>query len=100
MNNLHVTEIFESEAAKRFRLEYFPFFDLVDVRRSIITPSYNDLFYRNVRFHRIDKKRSGTGADQIIVYMPTDRDCVAAAKTGYVVIEDLKIREVVTDGEQ
>lgn len=100
MNRLHVTEIFESENARRFRLEYFPFYDLIDVRRSIITPSYNPLYYKNIRFYRISKAASGTGADQIIIYTQADKAAVRAEKSGMVVIENLTIREVLTDGKQ
>ena len=99
MNKRKVTEIYETENAKRFRLEYFPFFDLVDVRRSIVTPSYNPLYYRNIKYYRIPEKRSGTGADQIIIYTLTDKKAVKAEKSGYVIIENLYIREVSKNGE-
>lgn len=99
MNKRKVTEIFESENAKRFRLEYFPFFDLVDVRRSIVTPVYNPLYYKNIRFYRIPEKSSGTGADQIIIFTQHDKAAVRASKTGYVIIENLKIYEVLNDGQ-
>ena len=99
MNKRKVTEIYETESAKRFRLEYFPFFDLVDVRRSIVTPSYNPLYYRNIKFYRLTEKQTGTGADQIVIYALSDKQAVKAVKSGYVVIENLYIREVAINGE-
>lgn len=99
MKKLHITEIFESDNARRFRLEYFPFFDLVAVRRAIVTPSYNPLYYKNIRFFKIPEKNSGTGADQIIIYTQDDKKAVRAEKSGIVVIENLTIREVRADGQ-
>lgn len=99
MNKRKVTEIYETESAKRFRLEYFPFFDLVDVRRSIVTPSYNPLYYRNIKFYRLTEKQTGTGADQIVIYTLSDKNPIKAPKSGYVVIENLYIREVTRNGE-
>lgn len=100
---MKITEIYETEAAKRFRLEYFPVMSLVNLRRSVIVESFNPIYYRNIKYYRVSEEWSGTGADQIIIFMPEERrkTTLRVEKSGYVIIDGLRIyEEVVFNGEQ
>lgn len=100
MTRRKVIEIFETERARRLRVDYFPLFNLVTLRRAVLVPSYAPLFYNNIKFYRVPADRSGTGCDQIVILTPKDIIGTRATKTGYVVIEGLTIREeLIENGE-
>lgn len=97
MTRRKIIEIFETERARRLRVDNFPLFNLVSLRRSVLVPSYAPLFYNNIKFYRVPADRSGTGYDQIVILTPKDIIGTKATKTGYVVIEGLTIREELID---